>query len=96
MTETVSELRTELRQARSDLRQTSLELRRRLETYEFSLQEYVRRRPMRSILLSAGLGFMVGHASRHTAVLLALLGGMAAGYAIADARSERARPIAVQ
>jgi hypothetical protein len=87
----MSELRAELRQARSDLRRTSLEFKRRLEleTYESRVQEHVGRRPMRSVMLAAGLGFMVGCASRHTAVLVSFLGGMAVGYGIAGSASGR-------
>jgi hypothetical protein len=96
MAKEVSELRAELSQARSDLRQTSLEFKRRLEAYEFRLEGQIRRRPVRSILLTAGLGFVIGRASRHTAVLLALVSGLVAGYAIRDSASERSRRSATQ
>lgn len=89
MTETVADLQMELNQARSDLRQTSREFRRRLEPYEFRLQDFVGRKPLKSVLLAAGLGFALGRASRHSAVVVALAGGMLAGFALAGSRTEK-------
>ncbi len=89
MGETVSELRQELKQARADLRQTSNEIKRRLAAGDLRLERQVERNPMGSILFSAGLGFMMGRASRHTAVLFALLTGAAVGYLLATRESPR-------
>ncbi len=84
MAEMVAELRQELKQARADFHQTSNEIKRRLAVDEFHLERQVKRNPAASILISAGLGFVIGHASRHTAVLLALLTGAALGYSLAS------------
>jgi hypothetical protein len=86
---TVSELRHELTQARADFRQTTDEIKRRLATDEPRLKREVEQSPMASILISAGLGFVIGRASRHTAVLLALLTGAAVGYTLASRESHR-------
>ncbi len=89
MDETESDLLQELKQARADLRQTSSEIKRRLTTDELSLEHRVKQNPAAAILVSAGLGFTIAHASRHTAVFLALLTGAAVGYAIASHDSSR-------
>jgi hypothetical protein len=88
MTEKVSELRQELRQARADLRQTSDEIRRRLTSDERRLARQVVHNSTASILIAAGLGFVIGRVSRHTAVLLALLTGAVVGYSLASREFE--------
>ncbi|HVB78393.1 MAG TPA: hypothetical protein VNE82_00435 [Candidatus Binataceae bacterium] len=93
MHETESELRRELKQARADLLQTSSEIKRRLTVDELHLEHQVKRNPAASILLSAGLGFMIGRASRHTAALLALLTGVAVGYSLARRESQPDRQV---
>jgi hypothetical protein len=87
MAETVSELRHELNQARADLQQTSSEIKRRLAYDELRLERQVKDNPVASVLIGAGLGFVIGRASRHTAVLLALLTGAAIGYSLASGAS---------
>jgi hypothetical protein len=84
MAETVSELRHQLNQARADLQQTSNEIKRRLAYDEHHLERQVKENPVASILIGAGLGFVIGRASRHTAVLLALLTGTVIGYSLAS------------
>lgn len=83
MAETVSELRQELNRARADLRDTSNEIKRRLVYDELRLERQVKENPGASLLIAAGLGFLIGGASRHTAVMLALLTGAVVGYSIA-------------
>lgn len=87
MVETVSELRHELNQARADLQHTSNEIKRRLAHEELRLERQVKENPAASVLIGAGLGFVIGRASRHTAVLLALLTGAAIGYSLAGRES---------
>lgn len=87
MAETVSELRHELNQARADLQQTSDEIKRRLAYDELRIERQVKENPVASLLIGAGLGFVIGRSSRHTAVLLALLSGAAIGYSLARRES---------
>lgn len=87
MAETVSELRHELNQARADLQQTSNEIKRRLAYDELRLERQVKDNPAASVLIGAGLGFLIGRASRHTAVLLALLAGAVIGYSLTGSPS---------
>ena len=84
--DTTIQLRRELDQARDDLRRTALEIRRRFEADQVRLESEVRENPMRSLVLAGALGFVLGRASRHTAVLLALLTGAAVGYSIGSAQ----------
>ena len=83
MGETVSELRHELNEARADLRETSNEIKRRLIYDELRFERQIRENPGASIVIGAGLGFLIGRASRHTAVMLALVTGAVLGYSIA-------------
>jgi hypothetical protein len=86
----VPELRKELKQARADFRQTSNEIRRRLAVDEVRLESRIRQSPMKSVAIGVGVGFLIGRASRHMAVLLALLTGAAVGFSLAErpSRSE--------
>ncbi len=89
MREMESDLRQELSQARAEFQKTSNEIRRRLQTEEPSLERELKRNPAASILASAGLGFMIGHAARHTAVFLSLLTGAGIGYLVVRSESQR-------
>lgn len=84
MDETVSELQQQLKQARADFQQTSGEIKRRLAADELRLEHQIKQNPLTSVLVGVGAGFIIGRASRHMAVLLALLTGAMAGYSLAD------------
>jgi|GEM_PF-5621296 hypothetical protein len=83
--DTTERLRRELDQARDDFRRTAFEIKRRFEADQVRLESEVRENPMRSLLIAGALGFVLGRASRHSAILLALLTGAAVGYSIACA-----------
>lgn len=82
--QTTQSLRQGLKEARADFQQTSQEIKRRLAADELLLEHRIRQNPVRSVLVGAGLGFLIGRASRHTAVMLALITGLAVGYSLAD------------
>ncbi len=84
--DTTEQLRRELDQARDDFRRTAFEIKRKFEADQVRIESEVRENPMRSLAIAGALGFVLGRASRHTAILLALLTGAAVGYSIASAR----------
>jgi hypothetical protein len=84
----MSDLEAELRQAQADLRRASQEFRQRLESCEFRLEDRIRHRPLTAAVVAAGLGFTIGRASQQTALLVAMLGGVVAGFALANSRKE--------
>jgi hypothetical protein len=90
--DTTTQLREELDQARNDFRRTAEELRRNLEADHVRMEAEVRRNPVSSMVLAGALGFALGRASRHAAVVLALLTGAAVGYSIATAGHRAVAP----
>jgi hypothetical protein len=92
-TETTTQLREELDQARNDFRRTADEIRRNLESSQLRLDADVRHNPLKSVALAGAVGFLLGRASRSTAVLIAMLAGAAVGYSIASKNSATAAPV---
>lgn len=84
-TNTATQLREELDEARRDFRQTADEMRRDLSADRRRIEAEVRYNPIKSLAVAGALGFIVGRTSRHTAVLIAMLTGAAIGYAIGTA-----------
>jgi DUF883 C-terminal glycine zipper region len=82
-TDTTTQLREELEQARSEFRRTADELRRTLEIGQLGLDSEVRQNPLKSVAIAGALGFLLGRASRPAAVLIAMVTGAAVGYSIA-------------
>lgn len=83
--DTTTQLRKEVDQARDDFRRTALEIRHKFEGEQVRLEAEVRHNPLRSMAIAGAVGFVLGRASRHTAVMLALLAGAAVGYSLATA-----------
>jgi hypothetical protein len=83
-TDTTTQLRVELDQARSDFRRTADELRRDLEVGQLGLDTELRRNPLTSVAVAGVLGFLLGRASRPAAVLMAMLTGTVVGYTLAS------------
>lgn len=79
------QLRKELDLAREDFRRTALEIKRKFQADQVRIESEVRENPIRSLAIAGALGFILGRASRHAAILLALLTGAAVGYSIASA-----------
>jgi hypothetical protein len=82
-TESTTQLRAELDQARSDFRRTAAELRRNLEAGQVGLDAEVSKNPLKSIAIAGALGFLLGRASRPAAMLIAMVAGVAVGYSVA-------------
>ena len=80
--DTTTQLRDDLKEARSDFRRTAAEMRRHLESSQQGLHKEIRRSPLRSIAVAGALGFLMGRASRPAAVFFAMLTGVAIGYSI--------------
>jgi hypothetical protein len=91
-TDTTTQLREELDQARSDFRRTADELRRDLEVGQLGLDAEVRLNPLKSLAIAGALGFLLGRASRPAAMLIAMLAGAAVGYSIATRGSAAGAP----
>lgn len=84
-TDTATQLRQELDQARSDFRSTADEIRRNLESGQLGLDAEVRSNPLKSVAIAGALGFLLGRASRPATVIIAILTGAAVGYSLATA-----------
>ncbi len=82
-TDTTTQLREELDQARGDFRRTADELRRNLEAGQLGLDAEVSKNPLKSIAIAGALGFLLGRASRPAAMLIAMVAGVAVGYSVA-------------